>query len=186
MRHKSAEVSSSKWQGLDSEKSAELFARQMVELIAKRRIDEIAKHVHPHNCVLLSPYGYIDRDSAITLSAKELSEAWRLNSSFNWGFYDGSGEPIQTSIQMFFDEFIYAVDYRKTDKVSVNKPLGLGNTINNIHSQFPDAVYVEFHFAGFSPQFDGMDWRSLRLVLEAKPDVDGWWLVALVNDQWTI
>jgi len=43
---------------------------------------------------------------------------------------------------------------------------------------------VEYHFPGFDKKYEGMDWASLRLVLiEAK---DGWKLVGIVHDQWTI
>jgi (p)ppGpp synthase/HD superfamily hydrolase len=43
---------------------------------------------------------------------------------------------------------------------------------------------VEYHFSGFDPKYEGMDWRSLRLVFEEKDNI--WHLVGIIHDQWTI
>jgi hypothetical protein len=40
--------------------------------------------------------------------------------------------------------------------------------------------------AGLAAQaIPDMDWRSLRLVFDERRG-DGWWLIAIVSDQWTI
>jgi hypothetical protein len=65
-----------------------------------------------------------------------------------------------------------------------NIVIGKGNTLENIHEVYPDGVFVEFHFTGFNEQYDGMDWKSLRLVFEQ--DGGSWRLVGIVHDQWTI
>lgn len=168
------------------EERVESFAREVVSLIAERRIEELAQLAHPRRGVLFSPCVNIDKKTAITLTGLQLSAAWRNNKSFTWGHEDGSGEPIVRTTKGYFDEFVYGADYLNADEVAVNKPLGQGNSKPNIQTLFPDAVFVEFHFAGFSPQFQGLDWRSLRILLEKNPDIDSWWVVAIVNDQWTI
>ena len=58
------------------------------------------------------------------------------------------------------------------------------NTINNIAEVYPNAVTIEYHFEGFDPTFAGLDWRSLRLVLEEREDA--WYLVGIAHDEWTI
>jgi len=45
-------------------------------------------------------------------------------------------------------------------------------------------VVVEFYRAPQDPQYGGMDWQSLRLVL--LPDGDSWRLVGVIHDEWTI
>ena len=60
---------------------------------------------------------------------------------------------------------------------------GFGNSLNNLIEIYPSADFVEFYYGG-SEKYDGMDWRALRLVFEeykGKP-----YLIAIVNDQWTI
>ena len=42
---------------------------------------------------------------------------------------------------------------------------------------------MEYHFKGMDAQQGGMDWRSLRLVLEAHNGA--WYLVGIVHDEWT-
>ena len=43
---------------------------------------------------------------------------------------------------------------------------------------------MEYHFPGIDPKFEGMDWRSLRLVFEQKNCT--WYLVGIIHAQWTI
>ena len=169
----------------DGKETAESFARKVVSLIAERRIAELAELVHPVKGLLFSPYGYIDQINAISLSGKQLIDAWRQNAAFTWGLADGSGAPIRMTIRDFFTEYVYGVDYLNADKVAVDKQIGHGNSLINIDTVFPEAVFVEFHFAGFFPEYQGLDWRSLRVVMEEKA-AGGWWLVAILNDQWTI
>lgn len=165
--------------------TAKAFARKVVSLIAERRIAELSELVHPQKGVLFSPCGYIDQVNAISLSGKQLVDAWQQNEAFIWGLEDGSGDPISLTIKNFFTEYVYSVDYLNADQVSVNKLIGYGNSLVNIDTVFPEAVFVEFHFAGLFPEYQGLDWRSLRVVME-KDASDGWWLVAILNDQWTI
>jgi hypothetical protein len=44
-------------------------------------------------------------------------------------------------------------------------------------------MVVEYYFPGFDPQYEGMDWRSLRLIFLQDNDV--WYLAGIVHDQWT-
>ena len=43
--------------------------------------------------------------------------------------------------------------------------------------------FVEYHDPGEDPQYEGMDWRSLRLVMV--PDGEDWRLVGVVHAEWT-
>ena len=49
---------------------------------------------------------------------------------------------------------------------------------------YPLAATIEYHFSGFDARFEGMDWRSVRLVLEQENGT--WYLVGLIHDEWTI
>ena len=65
-----------------------------------------------------------------------------------------------------------------------NTAIGSGNIIDNVPTEYPDGEFVEFHFTGFDSQYEGMDWRSLRLVFEEH--AGAWHLVGIVHGQWTI
>lgn len=160
------------------------FANKIVLLIRDRKLDELAKYVHPAKELSFSPYGYVS-DDYITIKGEELPKIWKSNPVMTWGSYDGSGEPIKISIADYFKTFVYAADYTTAPLIAVNDRLGQGNSYSNIQEVFPDATFVEYHFKGFDPRFQGMDWRSLILVFEKQKN-KGWWLIAIVNDQWTI
>jgi len=65
----------------------------------------------------------------------------------------------------------------------VNEELGHSSMINNIAEFYPGSSFVEYHFSGFEEKYEGMDWVSLRLVF--LQEGGRWYLVGLVNDQWT-
>ncbi|MDD5470267.1 MAG: hypothetical protein PHO92_05750, partial [Candidatus Peribacteraceae bacterium] len=64
-----------------------------------------------------------------------------------------------------------------------NEPSARGNVLDNARDVYPGAQIVEYHFPGFDPQYEGMDWSSLRLVLEKFNSE--WRLVGLIHDEWT-
>ncbi|NLE25228.1 MAG: hypothetical protein GX625_07790, partial [Clostridiaceae bacterium] len=80
--------------------------------------------------------------------------------------------------------FIYDVDFASAEKIGYNEILGHGNTLENSAEVYKDSMVVEYHFPGLDPQYEGMDWRSLRIVFEKHNDT--WYLVGIIHDQWTI
>ncbi|HUM37898.1 MAG TPA: hypothetical protein PLQ85_13585, partial [Anaerolineae bacterium] len=103
---------------------------------------------------------------------------------YEWGVYDGSGEPIQLTFAAYYQKFVFDHDYTTAVAVSVNERLGMGNSIDNSQEYYPGAMVVEYHFPGFDPQYGGLDWTSLRLVFQ---EFEGRWvLVGIIHDQWTI
>jgi hypothetical protein len=160
------------------------FANKLILLIRDRKLDKLAKYVHPTKGLSFSPYGHVSVNRVIVKEG-ELAKIWRSNPVIIWGNYDGSGQPIKMSIVDYFKTFVYAADYTSAPLTAINKRLGQGNSYSNIQEVFPNSIFVEYHFKGFEPKFQGMDWRSLILVFEKRQD-KGWWLIAIINDQWTI
>ena len=56
--------------------------------------------------------------------------------------------------------------------------------MNNVRAIYPKSIVVEYYYDGFDPQYEGMDWQSLRLVFES--EADRWVLVGIIHDEWTI
>jgi len=159
-------------------------ADQAVEALKNKDMKKLATYIHPNKGVLFSPYGYIDLATAQVISSSRVAELLENDQVYTWGQYDGSGENIDLTFRDYFDRFVYDQDYLHAEEKAENKRLGQGNTIDNITKVFPDSTVVEYHFPGFDPQYGGMDWRSLRVVLE---EVEGrWYVVALVHDEWTV
>lgn len=143
-----------------------------------------AVYFHPKKGVLFSPYGFIDKPNAQQLSKANFLKIIEEHGSVNWGEYDGSGDPIKLTAQKYLEQFVYNADYLHAQKTSFNQIIGKGNSKNNLKEVFPDSPFLEYHFKGIDEKYDGMDWTSLRLVFEKYQN--GYFLVAVIHDQWTI
>ncbi len=74
-----------------------------------------------------------------------------------------------------------------TDKTPVYNPERpqAGNTVNNFSTVYPGAIVVGYGHDGITgPQGGAMDWQSLYLIFEKLGKE--WYLVGVVNDEWTI
>jgi len=147
-------------------------------------MEKLADAVHPDKGVRFSPYGYVDVDNDLVFTAEEVKNLANDTKTYLWGHYDGSGEPINLSFPDYYKRFIYDADFINAEQVGYNKALGQGNTLNNSFEVYKNSIIVEYHFSGIDPKYEGMDWRSLRLVFEKKNDV--WYLVGIIHDEWTI
>jgi hypothetical protein len=157
-------------------------AVQTIMAIKNQDMTTLATLVHPGKGVRFSPYTYVTDDDLV-FEATKVSKLLSDPTVYRWGVFDGSGEPINLTFRQYYNRFIYDVHFVQPHVVGFDEPVGMGNTINNIADVYPGAVTVEYHFEGFDPQYAGMDWRSLRLVLEEKDGI--WYLVGVVHDEWT-
>jgi hypothetical protein len=165
-------------------------ANEIVQALRDRDWATVARTIHPEKGVRFSPYTYVRAgESALdgedrVVHADEIQALAADPTVYRWGRFDGTGEPIDLTFSQYVDRFVYDVDFAQPDVVGYGETVGRGNTINNIADVYPDATVVEYHFTGFDPDLMGLDWRSLRLVLEQQ---DGtWYLVGIVHDEWTI
>lgn len=159
-------------------------AAETVLALRDKDAEKLSGIVHPEKGVRFSPYQHVDLTKDVVFSPAQVLYFFENETSYVWGNYDGSGEPIKLAPLGYYDQFIYDVDFSSAPEVGFNRAIGQGNIINNVFESYPDAIVVEYHFAGFDPQYEGMDWRSLELVFEQK-DAD-WYLVGIIHGQWTI
>ncbi len=160
-----------------------LRAAQIIMALKDEDLATLASLVHPDQGVRFSPYTYL-RGEDLVFSAERIQEILADETVYTWGSFDGTGEPIQLTFREYYDRFMYDVDFARPHVVGFSETIGMGNTINNIAEVYAQATTIEYHLEGFDPQFVGLDWRSLRLVLEEKEGI--WYLVAVVHDEWTI
>jgi outer membrane murein-binding lipoprotein Lpp len=159
-------------------------ALDVIGLIKDQDMTALATHVHPDKGVRFSPYAYVNVQNDLVFTAQQVTTLLQNNQVYNWGEYDGSGDPIQLNFSDYYDRFIYDQDFANPHMIGNHVVIGTGNTINNIDQVYSAGTFIEFHFSGFDPQYAGMDWRSLNLVFE---EVSGtWYLVGIVHNEWTI
>jgi hypothetical protein len=142
----------------------------------------LADYVHPQLGLRFSPYAAV-KDTDQVFPAGKISGLLADSTIYAWGGYSGSGEPIALTFADYYARFIYDVDFANAPQEALNHRLGVSTTLDNIFEFYQSLMYVEFYFPGFDPQFDGMDWRSLRLVF--MQDNGTWYLVGIIHDQWT-
>ncbi len=127
-------------------------------------------------------YGFIDPVVAKHFTKEEFVQYANTPVKFTWGTLDGTGEPYIRSIGTYLKEWAYIRNF-ESGSLHINTFNGSGNSINNLQKQFPAADYTENYILG-SEAYSGMDWHALRLVFEQYEG--NYFLIAVVNDRWTI
>ncbi|GAA3411126.1 hypothetical protein ACFFNY_19295 [Paenibacillus hodogayensis] len=166
--------------------SVEEQASAAVEALKRQDWSRLAELAHPDRGIRFSPYGFVDTDKDLVFPSAALGKLYADTTKYEWGIYEGSGEPIRLTFAEYYAKFIYDVDFAKPEQTAVNKVVGKGNMANNMSEAYPSDRYafVEYHFSGFDPKYAGIDWKSLRLVFEK--DGGRLYLIGIVHDQWTI
>ncbi|NLW03183.1 MAG: hypothetical protein GX027_07950 [Clostridiaceae bacterium] len=159
-------------------------AIEVLTAISNNDFGKLSGAVHPEKGVRFTPYGYVDAERDLVFSADEIKSMASDSRIYMWGNYDGIGDPIELSFRDYFSRFVYDADFLEAEQTGYNKILGQGNSINNSFEFYEDSIIVEYHFPGIDPKYEGMDWRSLRLVFEEAGDT--WYLVGIIHDEWTI
>lgn len=144
----------------------------------------LANNIHPSLGLRLSPYATVNVSNDVVIKPTDLLNMLKENKKLYWGNYDGTGDPIDLSTKDYFADFVYDVDFLNAEKVSLNKSIAKGNSIDNISSVYSQCDFVENYFSGFNKEYEGMDWRALRLVFQKEGK--RYYLVGIVHDQWTI
>lgn len=155
----------------------------VVKALQAKDLKALESYVHPQLGVRFTPYAYVtERD--LVFKREVVSGLFDDPTVYNWGVYDGVGGAIELTFAEYFEEFVYSADFADAAMVAYNQSIGQGNSINNLTEFYPNADYVEFHFPGFDPQYEGMDWQSLRLVFVKEDAL--YYLVGIIHAEWTI
>lgn len=176
--HTSSILASSTQQTLRSQ------ALRIQHELSERNYAAIVNDIHPLRGVRFSMYAHILPESDKVFRREQFTQY--LDQSrirFTWGAKDGTGDPLVIPLPEYLDTWVAAEDFDNTS-LCVNEPHHYGgNAIHNAKSIYPDSDVVDFYYNG-SDLYDGMDWRVLRLVFESYQGQR--YLVAIINDQWTI
>lgn len=159
-------------------------AMETIQALKSRDAVKLSSLIHPDKGVRFSPYAFVDIKRDIVLKADQIKTIFDDTTKYLWGYYDGTDEEMSFNFSDYFKQFIYNRDFASAKQIGYQRIIGRGNTINNNFEVYPDAIVVEYHFPGFDPIYDGIDWESLRLAFEEKEGV--WYLVGIIHDQWTI
>lgn len=174
-----------------SETELQSAADALLASMKAKDFQAVSAWVDAEQGVTFTPYSHVNFDNDLTLTADEVAGIATDPTVRHWGIYDGSGEPIDLTAADYWDRFVWNADYTAAPDVTVCGVAQQGNIPENVdtaYPQGPDAAsgysYVEYHYSGLDPQYDGMDWCSLKVVFHQK---DGAWkLVGIIHSQFTI
>ncbi|HWQ88712.1 MAG TPA: hypothetical protein VN374_01915 [Desulfitobacteriaceae bacterium] len=144
----------------------------------------VSKYIHPQKGLRFTPYTYINTAADLVFSVSDLPGLFSSSTVYNWGKYDGSGQPIQLTFSDYYVKFIYDKNFLAAPQIFFDQVFQRGNMINNITMAYPQGAVLEYYFPGFVKQYEGMDWESLKLVFEQTGP--NWYLVGIIHEQWTI
>jgi len=162
----------------------EEIANETILAIKDKDAEKLAEFVHPIKGVRFTPYTYVSVENDVVFSKEEMKDFFNDQKFYLWGHYDGTGDEISLTPSQYYEKFIYSEDFINAEQIGYNEVLSYGNMMENQFEVYKNAIVVEYYIPGFNPDYEGMDWKSLRLVFE-KHD-DSWKLVGIIHNQWTI
>lgn len=155
---------------------------QIVKLLKDKQYDKLADFIHPEKGVRFSMYAFISLEEDKVFSKPDFLKYQPTETIFIWGAMDGSGELYQATINEYLTNWVYSKDFAAT-KVSFNEFQGGGNSLNNLKKIYPNADFTENYIKGSGHDAE-TDWKCLRLVFDEFQGT--YYLVGIINDQWTI
>ena len=160
--------------------------RTILITLKNKNYSAFANYINPVEGIRFSPYGFVDTVHDIKFSKQKfINQAVKSEQDMIvWGEFDGTGDPIRMTLNNYMQRFVYDVDFVKPEKFKVNEFIGHGNSLNNLLSVYKNCDFTESHFSGFEKKYEGMDWKSLRLIFKERNR--RFWLVGIVHDEWTL
>lgn len=168
----------------DAKKVIEATTKQVITAISQKDAAAISEYVHPLKGVRFTPYTFVSLEGDIVLTQEEMKGFFDNTKEYLWGYYDGIGDEMKLTPSSYYDKFIYSEDFMSAPQVGYNEVLSFGNALENQFEVYESPIVVEYYFPGFNEEYEGMDWKSLRLVFEQYEN--GWKLVGIIHNQWTI
>lgn len=155
---------------------------EIVQILKDKNYKKFADFIHPKKGVRFSMYAFVNPKEDKTLSKTDFMKYQPTKTIFTWGAMDGSGDLYKATINNYLAKWVYSKDF-VTGQVSFNEFKGKGNSLNNLKQIYPKADFTENFIKGSEANSE-MDWKCLRLVFE---EFQGkYYLVGIINDQWTI
>ena len=159
------------------------FSNYLLDLLSEHNLTEFSTQFHPEKGCTFVPYSFMVEED-LNFSTTIFQNQLKVNETLHWGMHDGNGEPINLTINNYFKQFVYDVDFKnETTEIHLNDDLAFSNTLNNISEFYPTADFIEFYFEG-TTQYEGLDWSSVIFYIEQVEST--YYLVAVVHNQWTI
>lgn len=172
-------------EGKPADKNTTLLrlAKSIAKSLHDSDYNRFATYFHPVAGVRFSPAAFIDTAHDVKMDREEFLNAISSEKIIFWGLQDATGDSLLFTTKQYFKKYVYDVDFFKAPQIELNHYLGFSTIFNNLKDIYTGSDFVEFHFPGFEKKYEGLDWRSLRLVLSLYEGK--YYLVGVVHDKWS-
>ena len=165
------------------ERSLTEQALHIQQALANKQYDSIINEIHPTRGVRFSMYAYVKLESDKVFNRAQFAQyIEQSNIRFTWGDLDGTGELLVVPLPTYLTTWIDGKKFN-TARITVNEFESRGNMINNVKDMYPKADIVDFYYRS-TGEYSDIDWRGMRLVFDTYEGRR--YLVAIVNDRWTV
>lgn len=155
---------------------------QILQALKSKDYKTFASFIHPEKGIAFSMYGFVDPKEDHHFTKGDFEKYQPTKTVFSWGAQDGSGDPYKATINDYLSKWVFSKDFT-TAHYSLNTFQGKGNSLNNLKEIYPGKDFTENFIKG-TEENGKMDWKTLRFIFEEFQGKQ--YLVAVVNDQWTI
>ncbi|UFH31735.1 hypothetical protein LNP04_17495 [Chryseobacterium sp. C-71] len=179
---RSNERTDTKQDALSTEVALKKTNDELIQALKVGYYDIFANYIHPKKGVRFSMYAFINKNEDKHFTKTDFEKYLPTKTVFTWGSRDGSGEIYKSTLEKYLKDWVFKKDFTKSE-YSFNQFRGGGNSLNNLKEMYPNTNFTENFIPG-SEKYGGMDWNALRFVFE---EYDGkYYVVAVINDEWTI
>lgn len=155
---------------------------EILKALKNKDYKTFASFIHPEKGIRFSMYAFVNLKEDKHFSKADFEKYQPSKTLFTWGAHDGSGDPYKATVNDYLSKWVFSKDFT-TSQYSLNKFLGGGNSLNNLKEIYPKDDFTENFIKGAEKSSE-MDWKTVRFVFE---EFEGkYYLIAVVNDQWTI
>jgi len=155
---------------------------EILQALKAKNYKRFAEFIHPEKGVRFSMYAFISINEDKNFSKTDFIKYQPTKTVFIWGATDGSGEAHQATINQYLRDWVFVKDFTESS-YSLNHFQAGGNSLNNLKEIYPNTDFTENYIKAVG-QNNEMDWNTLRFVFE---EFKGkYYLVAVINDRWTI
>ena len=166
-----------------SQQTLKQQALRIQRALANNDYARVTNDIHPTRGVRFSMYAYVRPEADKVFSREQYAQYLQQSKiRFTWGQLDGTGNPLIIPLPEYLATWVAAQKYNNS-AISINEFRQTGGMINNVRAIYQNSDVVEFYYEG-SDEYDGMDWRIMRLVFDEYQGKR--YLVAIINDQWTV
>ncbi|EJL71696.1 hypothetical protein [Chryseobacterium populi] len=155
---------------------------EILKTLKDKDYKKFAECIHPKKGIRFSMYAFVDPKNDKQFSKEAFEKYYPGKTLFTWGSHDGSGDPYKETIKNYLGKWVFSKDFT-VSSYSLNKFQGGGNSLNNLQEIYPKHDFTENYIKG-TEKYGEMDWKALRFVFEEFQGT--YYLIAVVNDQWTI